>query len=716
MYIPRFIPYTPDEKIDDVNKLTISGANFDPSFTYYWAFKYGLSTIKEVLAEYIDATSVKCRPIDYETEAYIDLQIKVVYGSISSFAYGTINIYFYELPTVQKIFPTFSAYDQEEEVGVTIDYLPFIHTVYCKFGDDSATVVTVYRQGKQIICKAPVILSANPSESVTVKVSVDNQHWYESEQYITFFSPPTFTGVDNTDLPLFGRSYIEVVGTNFYDTGNLMVWRFKISANEYYDLKVEFVSSTSIKCLNPPQYMAPISGMELSVSFNRLKFYTVASNLEYKDVPRVYSIDKKYGSETPVSNTITVTGEGFTGATLVSVGGFKDDVVFTPSSDTVGTFDLPEFINISAISGRPYTYQCYFDLEEDISKYCTDLYSNGQMAWCFLGSSSMVSYNYLISKEDYGWVWLDRYPKSSIEAGIPSLEYSRNGVSFQYYPLPEIKSLDPQAIFKDTTAVILVRGEGFWNTNSLQCRLRTTTGSVETFSFLTTTFINTTTIKWDFPSVSDISSTYEIGVTLNGYEFTKEADELILFVNDPLNVYSVYPTVMFKNSENVEILVRAEPLNSLLTYFCIVHEFNIEGVIHTDSGGLTYIKCVIPSYEAIANSAVNPISSNGEVEIRLTSGGVIFTGGVTFRFLDQDQVNGISPLNGPDIGGTTITITLTIDQTSGNIGDVYWLFHNTISVLATASPPFDFLCVTPALNVTLWELSTFDWDPIFTSS
>jgi hypothetical protein len=157
--------------------------------------------------------------------------------------------------------------------------------------------------------------------------------------------------------------------------------------------------------------------------------------------------------------------------------------------------------------------------------------------------------------------------------------------------------------------------------------------------------------------------------------------------------------------------VHADPLSADFTMFWVVYGFYIEGEIITDAvTGDTFVKCIIPSYNAIVNSATIPIPDNGEVNVTLASGGVIFsTGGVVFKFLDTDQVSGIAPLNGPDTGGTTIVVTLQIDQTDGDIGSVYWLFYNTISVLAVESPPYDYLWVTPAFDYTEWD-ENYDWD------
>lgn len=292
----------------------------------------------------------------------------------------------------------------------------------------------------------------------------------------------------------------------------------------------------------------------------------------------------------------------------------------------------------------------------------------------------------MVVKDPIGWICIDRYPKQSVEIGIPEIGYSMNGISYQYLPAPHLTEVEPKAVFKDTATTLLVKGTGFWNTDTLLCRVTVDSSS---YIYLTTTYVNTTSIKCDFPSTADTSATYTLSVTLNGYEYV--ADEIEFSVNLPIDIFSVFPVVMFKNQENVEIYVLAQPIPAVGDLSCIVHEFVIEGEKVVDNGN-TYVKCIIPSYQAVANSAVNPVPSNGEVLVTLQIDGVKFSNdGVVFRFLDTNQVNGISPLNGPDTGGTNITITLNIDQTTGDIGDVNCLFWKNIAVLAIPSPPNDYI-------------------------
>lgn len=81
---------------------------------------------------------------------------------------------------------------------------------------------------------------------------------------------------------------------------------------------------------------------------------------------------------------------------------------------------------------------------------------------------------------------------------------------------------------------------------------------------------------------------------------------------------------------------------------------------------------MIPSFEAVKDSAITPIPSSGKVNVTIgTSGMKLAVNSVVFVFLGSDQVSGITPPNGPDYGGTTLTVTIAIDQTLGDVGTVY---------------------------------------------
>jgi hypothetical protein len=76
--------------------------------------------------------------------------------------------------------------------------------------------------------------------------------------------------------------------------------------------------------------------------------------------------------------------------------------------------------------------------------------------------------------------------------------------------------------------------------------------------------------------------------------------------------------------------------------------------------------------------------------------------------LKANQVNDIFPPNGPETGGTPIGITLDINQTETNIGDVSCKFPGNEIVEATATPPFDFICITPELTEDIDGVTSYE--------
>lgn len=125
-------------------------------------------------------------------------------------------------------------------------------------------------------------------------------------------------------------------------------------------MKAEFVSASEIRCLKPPPYLMlgqTLPNTSLLVTFNRLSFYTVETSIEYKDTPKVYSLSKFFGSETPTQEVIEVIGNKLLNADIASVEGFVFDLAFSSAGESSGTFYPPKYSNISALTNEPYTYK-----------------------------------------------------------------------------------------------------------------------------------------------------------------------------------------------------------------------------------------------------------------------------------------------------------------------------------------------------------------------
>lgn len=171
-----------------------------------------------------------------------------------------------------------------------------------------------------------------------------------------------------------------------------------------------------------------------------------------------------------------------------------------------------------------------------------------------------------------------------MEIGVTGLGFSTNKVSFQYISLPKLNSVEPQSIYQNNATELLVKGTGFWNTGA--CRVRIN-GSV--FVLMALTFVNSTSVKCSFPAFSDTTATYKLGVTLNGYDFTEESNELLVSVSEPIQVISLFPVAMFKTQKDVTILVEAYPIPDNVELSCIVHDFAIIGT-KISSNGKDYLE------------------------------------------------------------------------------------------------------------------------------
>ena len=88
---------------------------------------------------------------------------------------------------------------------------------------------SVYRQGKLIVWDTPIISSSNSLEITQVLISPDGLFWFSSLESFTFFTLPTFTGVDNLQISPSGKYYITDFGTNFYNSSNILGYRMKLT-------------------------------------------------------------------------------------------------------------------------------------------------------------------------------------------------------------------------------------------------------------------------------------------------------------------------------------------------------------------------------------------------------------------------------------------------------------------------------------------------------
>jgi hypothetical protein len=553
----------------------------------YCLYIYGFYTVQSIPALYKDSTTIKWQPIDYPTDTHIEIKVRVEKSNTATECYGVLGIYLYELPQITRIYPLKITNSVETYLTLYVNEVQLIKDIYWKVGSDISSTVFIEQQGRIIIWKIPSGLSASPPEEKEVFISIDGIYWFKSPSNLMIAAHPTITSIDPTQIQYAGEEYLKVLGTDM--SQYVHKCRLMFTDNQIWDLQTEYVSSTEVRWLQiPPNYRGD-SGIKVFLSVNGIDFIESPQTFSYIDTPKVYSLDRTYGIFKADNRLITVNGKGFTNANYVSVDKVALSLPFTPISDSVGTFNLPEYLNISSLNAT--------------------LYGD---------------------------------PSASVEVGITGFGRSDNEIGYIYLENPEITSVTPKNVLKDIATDVIVSGIKFFDSPSLVCAVYV--GNTGVTHHLPTVYLNKTDIQCSLPAFSDTGSTYEMMVSNNGEEFyhtpvfTSDInwDDVpsiprCVLVTAEINVESVDPSLIFiTNSKDKEILVKASPILDLVTLSCKVHDYVIPGeyeVINSE----TYVKWIIPSYDVIYDSAISPLSPTGEVYVRVSNNGIDFSGVDTSR-------------------------------------------------------------------------------------
>ena len=67
-------------------------------------------------------------------EAYVSLRVYAVYGSGFTYAQGTLNLMYYEPPTILRMYPVLASFDEGLTVSLAVNSFPFTAGIKCWFG------------------------------------------------------------------------------------------------------------------------------------------------------------------------------------------------------------------------------------------------------------------------------------------------------------------------------------------------------------------------------------------------------------------------------------------------------------------------------------------------------------------------------------------------------------------------------------------------------
>ncbi len=81
--------------------------------------------------------------------------------------------------------------------------------------------------------------------------------------------------------------------------------------------------------------------------------------------------------------------------------------------------------------------------------------------------------------------------------------------------------------------------------------------------------------------------------------------------------------------------------------------------MYFEEDGLTYVQCVIPSFDYLKLQKTSPIDPDDSFIIEVSNNGKDFSDSKKrFKFITVDQLLRVYPTTGPEGGGTVLDITI----------------------------------------------------------
>jgi hypothetical protein len=176
----------------------------------------------------------------------------------------------------------------------------------------------------------PALTTVAPAGTGTVDVTIDGGAVNPPADQYTYVPPPTVTSVSPASGPASGGTSVTITGTSF---GGAVTVSFGPMLSTSFTVN----SATQITALAPPGTAGAVD-ITVSTQFGS-NSPVAADRYTYLPAPAVSSVAPSSGSAAG-GTTVTITGTGFTGATLVAFGSHPA-TSFTVNSDTQLTAVAP---------------------------------------------------------------------------------------------------------------------------------------------------------------------------------------------------------------------------------------------------------------------------------------------------------------------------------------------------------------------------------------
>jgi hypothetical protein len=387
----------------------------------------------------------------------VPVTITNIDGSDSSLTFEYFNVM-----SVDAIDPDAGSTLGGDEITITGEC--FTGATGVTFGGVAGTDFTVVSDTEITVTTPPGaaglvdVVITNPTECGPITVA----------DGFTYVAPgaPTISDIVPDRGPETGGTTVTITGEDF--TGATAVTFDGIEATSF-----TVVSDTEITAVTPPHAPAIVDVIVTNAAGASAGF-----DFEYFDVTQIDAVDPDQGPETG-GNTVTITGDCFTGATDVLFGG-ESEISFTVVSDTVITAEVPAGVGVVDVTvvgagdcgpgtiDEGYEYFAPpvvtdLDPEEGPETGGTVVAITGDG---FTGTTGVL---FGETPATEFTVLSDTEIEATSPAGAPgvvtvTIEHpggDTDAGDFEYLDVPSITSLDPAEGPEDGGTVVTIIGEGF---------------------------------------------------------------------------------------------------------------------------------------------------------------------------------------------------------------------------------------------------------------
>nr|WP_269330170.1 IPT/TIG domain-containing protein [Kineosporia babensis] len=479
-----------------------------------------------------------------------------------------------------------------------------------------------------------------------------------------YVNAPTVTSLSPVEGPLTGGTAVTIIGTDFTAASAVT---FGGTAAQ----SVQYVSPTQLTAVTPVKASAGPVNVVVTTIYGASG---PGNTFTYRDAPTVTSIVPTAGPEAG-GTLVTITGTGFTGATNVRFGSAQATGL-TVSSDTqitvfapAGTGTVDVLVTAPGGTSVPSAQYRYAPVPtvSQISPSSGPVTGGTAITLTgsgFTGASSVTidgsSQSYQVVNDSTITLTTPAHPAGNTPVVVTTPGGTTTPVPFLYVNAPTVSAISPDAGPLSGGTTVTLTGTDFTAASAV------TFGGVAASSVQ---YVSATQIRAVSPAKATAGA---VNVVVNTIYGTSGPGNTFTYTNAP-TVTSVSP--------------QAGPLTGGTTV-------TISGSGLTGASSVTFDGVAATSYTVNNDStitATTPPGSAGNAVVRVATVGGSDIG--VFRYANVPTVSAVSPLSGPEAGGTLVTITGT-----GFTGATSVSFGSTVVAGITVSSDTQISVFAPAGN------------------